>query len=154
MKYRILVADLFLGMTLGAGAVQAQEPPAQINDEQMKAVMEYAQQVQACMNKVDQSEIEKMQDEGNAREAEVRKLCAAGQRDDAQTKAIAYSKELMAKPPIKEMQQCLKSIKRPQSTGVENEPNSITDFTDISDHQHVCDTLTEEEGAAPTRTNE
>jgi hypothetical protein len=154
MNSQNLIAGVLLGVMIMSGASQAQEQPGQMSDEQMKAVTQYAQEMQACMAKIGQADILKMQDEGNAREAEVRKLCAAGQRDKAQAKAVAYSKELMAQPSVQQMQQCLKNIKKPPMAGEDTEASSISDFTDLDEHEHICDSLAKESDSPAEASNE
>ena len=74
--------------------------------EDMMKMMEQAQKAQACMQDIDSSELNKLEQQGQQIEAEIKALCAAGKRDQAQSRAIAYSKEMMAMPTMQKMREC------------------------------------------------
>jgi len=74
--------------------------------EDMMKMLEQAQKAQACMQEIDTSEFERLEQEGAKMEEEIDALCASGQREQAQDKAIAYSKEMMAMPAMQKMREC------------------------------------------------
>jgi len=74
--------------------------------EDMMKMMEQAQKAQACMQDIDTSEFDKLEQEGNKMEAEIKALCVSGKRDQAQDQAIAYSREMMAMPAMQKMREC------------------------------------------------
>ena len=74
--------------------------------EDMMKMLEQAQKAQACMQNIDTSELDRLEQEGNKMEAEIEALCAKGKRDQAQDQAIAYSKEMMALPAMQQMREC------------------------------------------------
>ena len=84
--------------------VQAQSNSG--TSEDMTKMLEQAMKAQACMQDIDTSEFERLQQEGEKMEAEVKALCASGKRDQAQDRAIAYSKEMMALPAMQKMREC------------------------------------------------
>ncbi len=74
--------------------------------EDMMKMMEQGQKAQACMQDIDTSEFDRLEQEGNKMEAEIKALCDSGKRDQAQDQAIAYSKEMMAMPAMQKMREC------------------------------------------------
>ena len=72
----------------------------------MMKMMQQAQKAQACMQDIDTSEFDRLEQEGRKLEAEIKALCASGKRDQAQQQAIAYSKEMMALPAMQKMREC------------------------------------------------
>ena len=74
--------------------------------EDMMKMMEQAQKAQACMQDIDTSEFDRLEQEGNKMEAEIKALCVSGKRDQAQNQAIAYSREMMAMPAMQKMREC------------------------------------------------
>ena len=74
--------------------------------EDMMKMMEQAQKAQACMQDIDTSEFDRLEQEGNKMEAEIKALCVSGKRDQAQDQAIAYSREMMAMPAMQKMREC------------------------------------------------
>ncbi|MGE0483861.1 MAG: hypothetical protein AB7Q81_06965 [Gammaproteobacteria bacterium] len=122
MTYRTLAA---LALPLGlAGGVQAQAPdqaemqrlmeqarqmqqnmPA-LDAGQIQQMQAKAQEMQACMQNVDQAALEKLQQEGEAVGKEIKALCSAGKRDQAQSHAIDYGRRIAATPALAEMRKC------------------------------------------------
>ena len=74
--------------------------------EDMMQMLEQAQKAQACMEEIDTSEFDRLEQEGAKMEQEIDALCASGKREQAQDKAIAYSKEMMAMPAMQKMREC------------------------------------------------
>jgi hypothetical protein len=74
--------------------------------EDMMKMMEQAAKAQACMQDIDTSEFEKLEQEGKKMESEIKALCASGKRDKAQDQAIEYSQEMMALPAMQKMSEC------------------------------------------------
>lgn len=109
-----------------------------MNQADMQKMMQQMQKMQTCMEGIDQSKLEAMESRSRQMEAEVKNLCAAGKRDAAQEKAIAFSREMAADATLKRMQQCGKMMQGAM-------PESI--FTDLTDpdreqsEKHVCDEL-------------
>ena len=64
-------------------------------------------QAQNCMQQLDQQELAKLQVEAMGVMAETEQLCAAGERDAAQEESIAYARQALKEPLVKEWQQCM-----------------------------------------------
>lgn len=69
-----------------------------MNGVDMQVMMQKMQEMQQCMAKIDQNELEALGEESEKFEQELNELCANGERDKAQKKAMAYSKQMMKKP--------------------------------------------------------
>ena len=65
------------------------------------------QQAQQCMDNVDQDQLLDLQEEALIIKAEVEAHCVADERDEAQEKSIAFAREALQKPVVKEWQQCM-----------------------------------------------
>lgn len=97
MKKYLLILALF------PVAVMAQ---LDMSQGDIMKMMEQAQKAQTCMQDVDMSALEGLEAEGKQKQAEIKTLCADGQRDEAQTKAMGYAKEMMDRPEMQAMKQC------------------------------------------------
>ncbi len=86
-----------------AGVVHA---GAGMSDEEMQQMMAGAQEMQKCMAGIDQSQLEKLSARAEAMDEEVKELCAAGNRDEAQSVAIEYGKEISTSPVMQDMKKC------------------------------------------------
>jgi len=74
--------------------------------QQMQAMMAKAQQMQACMQNIDQSKMKAFQQKGQQMATEIKTLCAAGKRSKALEKAISYGQEMASDPSIQELRKC------------------------------------------------
>ena len=66
------------------------------------------QEAMACMKTIDRSALKGLDEEGKKIQAELKRLCRSGNRDEAQEKAMEYGKEMMSRPEIKKMRECSK----------------------------------------------
>lgn len=94
----VATAVFGLALPLTAAPAHAQGP----TPEQMAQIMK----MQQCMAGMDPGVMEKLEGRGKKFEAEVKALCAAGKRDEAQSKAIAYGREMAASDEMKAMKKC------------------------------------------------
>ena len=106
--------------------------PGEMTEEQMQQMMEGAQKMQECMAKIDQSAMDALAAKGEKMHAEIKKLCAAGKRDDAQKKAIAYGKEMSSSREMKAMQKCGDMAKQMMQQMPMGDVGS-------ADQGHICD---------------
>lgn len=86
-------------------ALAAQNYPA-IDQAGMQKMMMQMQEVQKCMESVDQAELQAMEERATQFSKELEALCAAGKRSQAQKQALAFSREFAAKPAIQHMRKC------------------------------------------------
>jgi len=104
--------------------------PAQL--EQLQA---HAARMQACLQNVDQDALEQMQHEGAAVAREVQALCAGGERDAAQARAIEYGQRMAASPEIAELAKCGEMMR-----GMMPSLASLIASGEMAEREsHVCD---------------
>jgi hypothetical protein len=101
----------------------------------MQSLMQQAQQAQLCMQDIDPSVFDKMEQEGSQVESKVQALCASGQRGKAQKIAIDYSRKMMSSEEMKKVRECGESLRgmmpeMPYDNMEENFKN-----------KHVCDEI-------------
>ena len=77
-----------------------------MTEQDMQRMMELAQKMQACMEQVDQAQLGQLEQRSKEFEAELKAVCDAGKRDEAQKKAMAYGKEMMDNPALGQMRKC------------------------------------------------
>ena len=99
---RIIVSILFL---LAPVVVSAQNNQ-NMNEAGLQNMMQLMQEMQVCMEKVDQSALEGLEKRSEEMEAEIKALCDQGKNKKAQKKAIAYGKEMIDNPALKQMRKC------------------------------------------------
>lgn len=63
-------------------------------------------EMQTCMSKIDQKQLQDIQQLQKNFDTEISALCASGKRDQAQQKAISFAKQIMNHPAITEMKKC------------------------------------------------
>ena len=73
-------------------SIQAQQ--LNLNPEQMQQLMQQAQQMQACMSRIDQEAMQAMAQKAQAMESEIKSLCQAGKRSEALNKAIEFGRAM------------------------------------------------------------
>ncbi len=104
-----------------------------MNKEDMQKVMQQMQEMQACMQNVDQDKLKALEQRSNRFGAEVKSLCASGKRDKAQQKAISFGKEMANDPSMQAMRKCGELSK-----GTMPKMPFMDQDIDRSKH-HVCD---------------
>jgi type II secretory pathway component PulJ len=95
--------------------------------------MQKLQEMQSCMENVDQDKLKALEQGQNQFEAEVKSLCASGKRDEAQKKAVSYAKEMMSNPAIQALSKCGEIAK-----GMMPEMPYMNLAKETSS-QHICD---------------
>lgn len=134
MKKLILLSVLLIPGTVFA------ENNGGFDQQQMQALMQKAQEMQECMNNVDRSEIQALEVRGKQLELEVKKMCASGQRAEAQSKAIAFTKEFANSSSMKEIKKCGEMAKEVMSQF----PKISQSSEDGGTESHICDSLANE----------
>jgi hypothetical protein len=114
--------------------VNAQNHP-QFDQQQMQAMMQNAQQMQACMENVDQSELQRFEQQAKQMEAEVNALCDAGERDQAQHKALSFGQTVASSAAIQEVRNCAE-IMRDVMPGI---ADMAKNYSAENSESHVCD---------------
>ena len=107
------------------------------DQQQMQTMMQKAQEMQACMNKVDRNEMEELEKQGKQLESDVKALCTSGQRAEAQSKVIAFIEEFKNSSSMKEIQKCGEMAKEIMS----GFPKMTKSSTSGDSDGHICDNL-------------
>ena len=101
----------------------------------MQKMMEQAMKAQACMEDIDTSEFDRIEQEGRAKEAEIKALCDAGNREEAQETAIAYSRKMMQEPAMKKVRECSEHLRGMLPT------MPFDNFEEEFKNKHICDEM-------------
>jgi len=104
-----------------------------MNEGDMQKMMEQMQEMQSCMQNVDQAKLKVLEQRSYEIEAEVKSLCTSGKRDEAQKKAISFGKEVAKDPTMQAMRKCGEMMK-----GMTPNMPFMDQDKDYSSH-HVCD---------------
>lgn len=107
--------------------------PMGTSQEDMEKMMQQMQEAQACMEKIDQSELEALERKAEKFEAEMKSLCVSGKRDAAQEKAMVYTKEIVKSSAVQAAKKCSEKMK-----GMMQAMPMMDQDKDYSS-QHVCD---------------
>jgi hypothetical protein len=134
MKLSITILLLLLPVSVfaqnypGAGA-------GGMSQTDMQNMMEKAQEMQLCMQGLDQSKLQQLEPQARQFEAEIKALCSSGKRDEAQDEAISFAREMRDDPDIQKIRECSEHMSGmlPQMPFMDQADN-----TDSSS-SHVCD---------------
>lgn len=126
MKFSIIAVFILMPVV-----TFAQQPS--MNEQDMQKMMEQAQKMQACMQGIDQKELQRLEQSSHQMETEIKALCADGKRQEAENKALAYGMEIAKDPTVKTMRQCGEMMKgvMPQMPFVNQDATSSS--------KHICD---------------
>ena len=127
-----------IGLLFFIPSICAAQPPAGMSQADMQNMMAQMQQMQACMARIDQNEINALQQQGQRMETEIKSLCAAGKRSEAQNRAIAYGMQIAQSPAMQQMQECTKDMQAMMAQ-MPMPQMPYQDFTEDSQPAHVCD---------------
>ena len=133
--FKTITCFAFIVSTIFVQSAQAQN--GRMNEAQMRQMMQDAQKMQECLADIDQSAMEALAARGKKMEAEVKTLCKAGKRDQAQDRAMAYGREVNAS---KEMQAVKKCGNMAQQM-MKNSPWISNEDGMGSGEGHICDRL-------------
>jgi len=108
-----------------------------MNQQDMQNMMAQMQEMAACMQTVDQNEVKALEKNSKKFETEVKGLCSDGKRDEAQQRAIEFSKEVMSSQALTTMRKCTENMSTAMKGMMPNmDPEEIA--KDYS-KRHVCD---------------
>lgn len=107
-----------------------------MTEAQMQQMMQQGLKMQECFGQIDASAMERLSERGQSVDAEITALCRAGNRDQAQSKAMAFAREMVSDPAIHAMKKCGEGM-------VDMLPKIVTESEDYDDletsNRHVCD---------------
>ena len=101
MKKQIAAILIFIVTPLSTQAQQLN-----MNQEQMQQLMQQAQQMQACMSRIDQVAMMEMGQKAQAMEAKIKSLCQANKRDEALNTAIEFGRSMANDENVKIAREC------------------------------------------------
>jgi len=78
----------------------------QMDKKEMEIMMQQMQEMQDCMQKINQADITSAEQRAMKITSEAKALCAQGKRDQAQEHVIAFSKKLAETPALQELRRC------------------------------------------------
>lgn len=108
-----------------------------MTDEQMQQMMQQAQGLQTCMQNIDQSGMQAIEQRAKQMQAETQALCADGKRDEAMQKAMTFGKDVSNSKTMQEMKKC--------GEGMKNMMPKIATVAQNDEHgksgRHICDDL-------------
>ena len=108
-----------------------------MNQQDMQNMMAQMQEMAVCMQTVDQNEVKALEKDTKKFEAEMKGLCNDGKRDEAQERAIEFSKKVMNSPALTTMRKCTEKMSVAMKGMMPNmDPEEIA--KDYS-KRHVCD---------------
>ena len=107
----------------------------QMNEAQMQQMMQQMQGMQNCMANIDQAELEAFQHQAEEMDAEVKALCATGNRDAAMSRAMAFGKQMASSNVMQDMKKCGEGMKNM----LPNLPKMAQPHDDNAKPQHICD---------------
>lgn len=113
-----------------AGTVNAQPG---MDQQQMQQMMLQAQKMQECFAKVDQSALMALGQKAQAMESELKTLCKAGKRAEAQTTALKFGLEMAKDPNVAAAKECGGMMQ-----GMMPKMSYPTSEKDM-DGRHICD---------------
>ena len=113
--------------------------PMGMNEADMQKMMQQMQEAQACMEKIDQAELDVLEKKAEQFEVEMKSLCASGKRDAAQEKAMVYMKEIVNSSAVREAKKCGEKMKGMMQSMMQDAPFMNQDKDKDYSSQHVCD---------------
>lgn len=125
-------------LAASASPAFAQTPLNQADMQaEMQRMMAAMQAMQQCMAGLDEDSLQRLGTRGEQMDGEIKVLCAAGKRDEAQRKAVAFGAEFMSDPSARTMQVCAERL----AEQMESEMMPSMRFMDLDDDSdtHVCD---------------
>ena len=118
-----------------AAAMQEMMRSMMQNPEQMEAMMKAAEDTQACMEKIGDAPLQRMEAQAKQIESEIQKLCASGQRKAAMNTAISYAKKLQNSKDTKAIMECSSGMQAALPFDV----GAYANAAELDNGVHVCD---------------
>ena len=107
-----------------------------MSEQDLANMMGMLEGMASCIGQLDEQHLEELGKRAEASGKEIEGLCAAGKRNEAQTKAMKHAKEVMADPEYKKIMQCGEVAQ-----AMLPDLADLYDPESIGEDQHVCDAL-------------
>ena len=102
-------------------------------EQMQKAMSAQGNDMMACYQKIDQAEMQKLQSETEAKQAEIKAMCAAGNRQAAEKEAMRFGMAMQNRPVVKQLQACGKDLKQSMPIMALSNPSRS------GERKHICD---------------
>ena len=127
---------LFFALMLGIPALaQAQN----MSEQDMQKMMASMQEMQACMQAIDQQALKQLEKDSEAIDAEIDQLCQAGKRDEAQDKALDYSRKMMQEPAVVQLRKCTENMQVAMQGMLPEQQPVFENLEEELKDKHICD---------------
>ncbi|MDP1773177.1 MAG: hypothetical protein Q8L15_12915 [Methylobacter sp.] len=131
MKQAVVLFMLLLPLSVFA------ENRGGMSEAQMQQMMQQAQGMAACMQNVDQAEMQAFEQRAKQISADTKALCTSGKRDEAMQLAMAFGKEMSSNKAMLAMKKCgdgMKNMMPKIAAAAQNDEPGKSGL-------HVCDEL-------------
>lgn len=124
---------LLMGVLLLSVGLVFADDGLNLNSEELQTMMAKMEQVQLCMEQLDQASLKQIEGRTQQLLVEVKQLCTNGKPAQAKARAISFGKQLANDKQVIEMKRCAEIM-----TGMV--PNSLLlALEDQLMNQHICD---------------
>lgn len=100
----------------------------------MQQMLEKIQAMQDCMKNVDKSALKALEQQAKQFSAEVKQLCAAGQRDEAQRRAIGFGRDIAGNKAMQLTKKCSEGL-----SGLAPDLAVAESYAEPGKTRHICD---------------
>ncbi|WFP51376.1 hypothetical protein PL263_04945 [Methylomonas sp. EFPC3] len=107
------------------------QPAANPKIQQM---LEKIQAMQNCMKDVDKAELQALESQAKQLSSDVKQLCAAGKRDEAQQRAIGFGQEISANKAMQLTKKCSEGL-----AGLTPDLVAAESYSESGKARHICD---------------
>ncbi|ANE55267.1 hypothetical protein [Methylomonas sp. DH-1] len=105
-----------------------------VANPKMQQMLEKIQAMQNCMKNVDKSALKALEQQAKQLGAEVKQLCAEGQRDAAKQRAIRFGQEIAGNKAMQLTKKCSEGL-----TGLAPELTAAESYSEPGETRHICD---------------
>ena len=125
-------------LTMALLATTPAVPLAMPDMAEMQRTMEEAQR---CMAAVDQTALEQLGEDAEALDGELRRLCAAGRREEARSRAMAFAVRVMENEEARRIRACTEQLREAMAAMPMMPAAPIPDLRtpEEIEQTHVCD---------------
>ena len=132
MKISAIILALLMPM------VAVAQNDQNMSEEDMQKMMQQMQKMQSCLEKIDQAELDAIDQRSTQMRTKVESLCAKGKRDEAQETAMSFAKEMANDPTIQSAKKCTEMVSSEMMKGMMPKFPMMDLQKDLSS-RHVCD---------------
>jgi predicted nucleic-acid-binding protein len=109
-----------------------------MSQEDMQKMMQQMQKMQSCLEQIDQTKLDALDQRSSEMRTKVESLCAKGKRDEAQQTAISFGKEMAKDPTMQSARKCTEMVSNEMMKGMMPKFPMMDLEEDLSS-RHVCD---------------